>query len=416
MFDTEQPAVRDPPQAGRRATHILAIMHSDAAGGPPQHVFPWLRHLAQRGRVDVVVPGRGSAADLFATMGRVSTLDYQRITYPSGPGDLISLFSRLRRDVRAFRRHIRETNPDLVLVVTSMLPAALVAARLERRPTIVYVGEIFDKRFVRSRGRSLAGAAMRRLLGYADALVCCSDAVARQFSAAERGRVVTVYPGVGTAYAGGNGDRFRAAHGLTAASPCLAVVGNVSHGRGQDLIVRALPLIRQRLPDVHCIVAGLPHPRPVDIAYRRDLESLAGELGVEDRVAFVGFVERVADLYAAADIVVNPARFNEPFGRVAIEAMSAGRPVIAARVGAIPEVMCDGRDAILVDPDDEQALAAAVVRLWSDRKLRERQVHAGKRLVSSRFDERAGVDAFAAVVDEVARDAGGSRRRGGSRE
>jgi len=192
-------------------------------------------------------------------------------------------------------------------------------------------------------------------------------------------------------------------------------VGNVTYGRGQDLIVRALPLIRQRLPDVHCIVAGQAHPNPADLAYRRDLETLAAQLGVEDRVAFVGFVDRVADLYAAADIVVNPVRFNEPFGRVAVEAMSAGRPVIAARVGAIPEIMRDGRDALLVDPDDEQALAAAVVRLWSDRKLREQQVDAGKRLVVSKFDERAAVEAFAAIVDEVARNAGGSFQGGGSR-
>jgi glycosyltransferase involved in cell wall biosynthesis len=420
VFDNEQTAMRGhswPTKTSRQAARILTIMHSDTAQGPPQHVFPWLAHLAHGSRVEVVVPGRGSTADLYATIGPVSTLGYESITYPGGLSDLISLTPRLQQEIRVFRRHIRETSPDLVFVITSAVPTALVAARLERRPVIVYVGEILDKGFVRSGGRSLAGAALIRVLGTADALVCCSDAVARQFSTAEKRRIVTIYPGVDTAYADGDGDRFRAAHGLTDASPCIAVVGNVSRGRGQDLAVRALPLVREQLPNAHCVVAGLPHPRPVDVAYRRELASIAEELGVEERVVFVGFVERMADLYAAADIVVNPARFHEPFGRVAIEAMSAGRPLIAARVGAIPEIMRHEREALLVDPDDHEALARAVVRLWNDPRLREHLVQAGKRLVAERFDELAGIEAFAAVVDEIlgrssVRRVGASRGRG----
>ena len=404
MFGREQAAIRRHGRSGnasRRATRILAIVHSDTAHGPPQHVFPWLAHLAQQDEIETVVPGRGSAADLFAAIGPVRILGYQPITYPRGLADVIRLTPRLWQEISVFRHHIRVTKPDLVLVITSVLPAVIVAARLEKCPVIVYVGEILDKGFVRGYGRSLAGAAVMRLLGTVDALVCCSDAVARQFSSAENDRIATVYPGIDTSYAGGDGDRFRTAHGLTDASPCLAVVGNLSRGRGQDLAIRALSLIREHLPDVHCVVAGVPHPRPADIAYRRELASLVRELGVEDRVAFVGVVERVADLYAAADIVMNPARFNEPFGRVAIEAMSAGCPVIAARVGAIPEIMRHGHEALLVDPDDHEGLGSAVVRLWNDAKLRDQLVQAGKRLVAERFDEPASTEAFAAVVDGV---------------
>jgi len=396
----------------RQLMRTLAIMHSDAAAGPPQHVFPWLAQLAESSRVDVLVPAPGSAADLFATIGQVSVLDYRRLTYPRGPRALLSLGLCSLREITAFRRHITWTDPDLVLIVTSTLPAALVAARLEKRSVIVYVGEILDKGFSRGRGHSLRGAAVRRVLGRADALVCCSDAVARQFSNGTTCRVVTVHPGVSSAYRGGDGASFRAAHGLTDAGPCLAVVGNVTRGRGQDLVIRALPLIRRHLRDVHCVVAGAPlgpHPLPVDLAYRRVLGELASEVGVEDRVAFVGVVDRMADLYAAADIVVNPARLNESFGRVALEAMSVGRPVIAARVGAIPEVLRDEREALLVDPDDHRALAAAVVRLWTDRDLRERLVRAGMAL-ASRFSEDAGTEAFAAVVDDLLRAAPASRR------
>src|SRR6266567_4379608 len=91
MCSSEQRAVREYSPSGtahRSAPHILAILHAETAGGPAQHVFPWLEQFAQDGRVDVVVPGPGSTADLFATIARVSTLDYLRSTYPAGPSEL----------------------------------------------------------------------------------------------------------------------------------------------------------------------------------------------------------------------------------------------------------------------------------------------------------------------------------------
>ena len=65
-----------------------------------------------------------------------------------------------------------------------------------------------------------------------------------------------------------------------------------------------------------------------------------------------GHSSDVADLYAAADVIVNPARFNEPFGRVPFEAAIAGKPAVVTRVGAIPELLRDGESALIVEPDD----------------------------------------------------------------
>jgi D-inositol-3-phosphate glycosyltransferase len=123
------------------------------------------------------------------------------------------------------------------------------------------------------------------------------------------------------------------------------------------------------------VIAGLPHARAVDIAYREQIDSLATQLGIEDAVSFVGQVREMADLYAASDVVVNPARFSEPFGRVAFEALMAGTPVVAAAVGGITELLCDGRNSLLFPREDSGRLAKGVVRLAQDRTL-------GKRLVA----------------------------------
>ncbi len=380
----------------------LVVLHSRSAAGPPQHVFSWLSPLAQRGPLVAALPGAGSAAELYATIGTTAVLEFEPLTYPRGVRGLGPYAARFAADVRAFSRLMRQVRPELVVVVTASLPAALVAARLQRLPTLVFVGEILDKGMGPSRGRRLGAAAMVRLTAAtADAIVGCSETVTRQF-ASTRARVLrTIYPGVDGTHADGDGARFRALHGLTEAGPCLALIGNVTRARGQDVAIRALAMLREEFPAIHCVIAGVPHPRPADVEYRQELARLTRRLGVEDAVTFAGLVDPIADLYAAADIVVNPARFNEPFGRVAVEALSAGCPLVAARVGAISEVVRDGREALLFPAEDHEALRRAVSRLWRDPRLREELVRNGRRRVESAFREDVAVEAFAEVVDGV---------------
>jgi glycosyltransferase involved in cell wall biosynthesis len=134
-----------------------------------------------------------------------------------------------------------------------------------------------------------------------------------------------------------------------------------------------------------------------------DAGRLAERLEVDDLVVFAGFVDPVADVYAAADVVVNASRVSEGLGMVALEALAAGRPVVATRVGAVTEVLRDGREALLVEPDDAAALARAIERLWTDGNLRRRLVSEGRARVLRDFPEASGVNAFSRVVERVQR-------------
>lgn len=386
----------------------LAVMHIASAGGPPQHLRPWLAALAARGSLEVFVPATGSARRLYEPFATTTVLRYGTLHFPSGPLDLLRMAARFAADVGTFWRHFRRACPDVVVVVTTVVPAALVAARLTRTPAIVYVGEIADKRYVRGRLRTVAGRAVLTLTErLASALVCCSRTVAAQFDASGRRRLIaTIYPGVDVNRVSPAPNGGGASSPGRDGGPCLAVVGNITRGRGQDLVIRSLPLVRREFPGARCVIAGLSLGREADEAYRRALVQLADSLGVAEAVTFAGFVDPIADVYACADIVVNPARFNEPFGEVALEALAAGRPVIAARVGAIPEVLTDGEDALLVEPDSPLAIASAVRRLWTDPALRERLVANGRRRVLRDFDQATGVRAFSDLVSAVLGPAG----------
>jgi glycosyltransferase involved in cell wall biosynthesis len=381
----------------------LVVFHLAEAGGPAQHLRPWLAELALEGTVDVVAPAHGSALALYKPFATTSALAYRALTVPATAPAAARAVRDLARETRAFYSHIKKSNPDVVVVVTTVLPSAVLAAKLARVPTVVYAAEIFDKGFARSCGRAVGGRVVATLhQRLADAIVACSETVARQFSPAPGQVVKTIYPGIdASAYAGRRAD-FRRTHELTAAQPCILVAGNITRGRGQDVALRALAMLRGDFPDVHCVIAGNVLDRRDDRAYRRELGSLVERLGLEARVTFLDFVSNVADLYAAADVVVNPARFNEPFGRVAIEALAAGRPVVATRVGAIPEVLRDGLDALLVPPDDPAALAAVVARVWTDSCLRGRLVHDGRERVVAEFPEREAARQFADVVRAAA--------------
>lgn len=384
-----------------RALHTAVVFHDGGVTGPALSLEPRLRWLADRGSLRAIFPGPGDATDLYGRFAEVQTLRYAPLTLVSGPRAALVAGAELARDVMRFRSIFAETRPDVVIVVTSFLPAALVAARLAGARCIVYAAEVFEKGYERRWLRSLGSDATVRLTGsLAHHVVTCSKTVAAQY-AGLRALVTTIYPGIAADYADGNRTRLRNELGWPESDPCVAVVGNLNEGRAQDLALQAMPLIRKHFLDARCLVAGAPLPNEKDAAYHNRLVALVEELDLRESVGFLGFVEHVADVYAAADIVVNPARFNEPFGRVALEALVAGRPVVAARVGAIPEVLRDGRDALLVEPENPEAIASAVVRLLSDHSLARRLVAAGSERVLTEFGEARGVEAFADVVERV---------------
>src|SRR5436309_11188133 len=152
----------------------LVILHSETAAGPPQHVFPWLDSLAARSSIEAVVPAHGSTADLYRTIGATTELGFEPLTCPRGLRELRRFPARFVAEVQAFRLCLRRARPDLVVVASAVLPAALVAARLERVRSVVYAGELLDKGTT-GRGRALANAVLRRLTGeLADAIVGCS--------------------------------------------------------------------------------------------------------------------------------------------------------------------------------------------------------------------------------------------------
>jgi glycosyltransferase involved in cell wall biosynthesis len=386
---------------GAAATQLraLAVFHLAGTTGPSRSLEAELRWLADEGTLDVVIPGPGKLEETLGEDVGVIQLDYKALTKPQ-PGVLGMLreLRRLWRDVARFRRVIRERRPDLVISVTTMLPAVPIAARLERVPALVYCGELFDRGDRGGAARALASRALATLNSrLAAVIIACSETVAGQFLNATA-EIETVYPPVGHRYSEGDPEPLHERFGIPEGAPVLASVGYVTAGRGQDVLVRAMPGILERVPEARYVLAGDPFPRPQDIAFRDRLVELISELGLEGSVIVTGHYEKVADVYATADVIVNPARFNEPFGRVPFEAAIAGKPAVVTRVGAIPELLTDERSALIVEPDDPAQLAEAVVRVLSEPELAQRLVDGAREIVAAHLTPAHSLAGFQRAV------------------
>ena len=378
----------------------LAVFHIADTSGPSRSLENELAWLAGEGSLDAVIPGQGNISDVLAKIAYVHTRDYEALTQPSlNPVGFAGDLRRMGGQVQGFRRLIRECRPDLVIAVTSMLPTVPIAARLEGVPVLVYCGELYDRGFGVGPLRGAAGRMLGNVTGrLANAIIACSGAVAGQFERVPSDAIETVYPPVGLRYTGGDAAAFRELHEIAPDAPCVASVGYLTEGRGQDLLIRATPAILRAVADARILIAGDPFPRPQDLAFRQYLQELVDQLGLRDSVILAGHVENVDDLYAAADVVVNPARFNEPFGRVPFEAGIAGTAAVVTRVGAIPELLRNGESALIVEPEDPTGLAQAVIRMLIDAELRQRLAAGAARVATERLTPQQSLAGFQRAV------------------
>jgi glycosyltransferase involved in cell wall biosynthesis len=177
----------------------------------------------------------------------------------------------------------------------------------------------------------------------------------------------------------------------------LLIMARLHPEKGHHYLFEALPEIRRRASKpVRLAVAGVG---PFEAAYREEVRAL----GCEDIVTFVGFREDSADLMAAADVLVLPS-LAEAFGLVLTEALYLGTPVVATRVGGIPEIVSDGVDGLLARPADSRSLADAIVALLEDPQMRSRMSGAGREKVLGRFQFQQMVRDYEAVYAKGSRD------------
>lgn len=288
--------------------------------------------------------------------------------------------ARLPRAV--LRASGRFRRSDIVYINTSVVMDYLLAARLFPRRAVVHIHEI------------PAGAVLsilRGLVRWSSArIVFNSKATKAAFGVRAWSDAPVIYNGI-------KGPPVPEAATYDGHRPLRALMlGRVNRIKGQEILLEAVAMLPAALRARLCVrVVGSAFEDP---AREQSLHALSGTLGVTETVSIEPFIADTAPLYRWADIVVVPSRLPESLGRVAIEAMSYGRPPLASAIGGLAEVVLDGQTGWLVEPASVAALAQALTRIIEQPEEWAGFPDAARRRYCEVFTEDAAAAAIAAAV------------------
>lgn len=377
-------------------------------GGTEKHVCTLVRRLdRERFRPMVVATAEGGPLEAdFAGMGvSVHVLGYRGFTRRRG-----RIVRTAYRSTCAIRELARLLRAERVAVVHAYLPVAnvlgAIAGRLARTPVIV-----LSKRGLchYKKGRPIMAFFENTANLAASAVTANSSAVAAAVLAAERfcrNKIRVIRNGI-------DASAFSPADGgppHTAASPCpdlrlppgsttILYAANLFAYKGHLDLIAAAASVVPRFPAAHFLLAGREEGAGAEVRQRVEA------LGLSANVHLLGPRDDVPALLRTADLVVHPSH-EEGFSNTILEAMAAGKAIVASDVGGIPEAVTDGETGLLVPPGDPERLAEGILALLGDPQRAETLGRAGRRRVLEHFPVTKMVGEIEEMYEELLR--GGS--------
>jgi glycosyltransferase involved in cell wall biosynthesis len=208
---------------------------------------------------------------------------------------------------------------------------------------------------------------------------------------------------------GTDGSAIRAEFGIPPDAPLIVQLARLIQQKRQDVVVQAFAIARTQVPQLRCLLVGWEDPRYTGpfASYGAELRQIAAQHDLGDSLVIAPARPDAPAVVAAADIVVMPS-IGDAWNLAVTEAMAAGKPVIGAASGGIPEQIVDGVTGFLVPPDSPEALAEKMVLLARDAELRARLGQAARERAEAFFGEARVAEGFASLYTAAA---GGDRAR-----
>jgi glycosyltransferase involved in cell wall biosynthesis len=357
VYRAEDPLEHKVDDPGREKVRVLRIFSRLNVGGPSVHVIVLTAGLAERGYETRLLVGyegerEGDLHELAQKSG-VRCIRVAGLGREVRPWSDILVLGRLYREIRAFRPSVVHTHTAKAGFV------GRIAARLARVPVIVHT---FHGHVLRGYFGPIKTALYRMLERWlargSDVLIAVSDAVKQDLvtlkvAPAERIRVVPLGLPLESLTGPLPRGSLRQPAGVPEGAPLVGIVGRLVPIKDVGTFLDAAAHIRRARPEVHFAVVG-------DGELRAELESRTQALGLGQAVHFHGWRSDMAPVYGDLDVVVNCSR-NEGTPVALIEALAAGRAVVATRVGGTPDLLGNGARGTLVPPGDSLTLAEAVL-------------------------------------------------------
>lgn len=372
----------------RAPYHVLFIeRNGDIQGGGHISLINMLRHFDRRYFSPYFVcSSEGTLLNRVKNMGIAA----ETITIRSLKGlNLLSMLSgilKLSRLVKKWDIKIIHSNAG---TTRDTLYSAL-TARLMGIPFIWHVRVI-----------ELGGILDRILVIFSTKIIAISNAVKERFHWLKDGNKIRVL------YNGIDLDEFqldidssliRSELKIYKNEIVIGIVGQLIPWKGHRYLFESVEAFRKKVSNVKLLIVGDEVPK--GSGYRKKLANFACELGLEDHIIFTGFREDIPSIMAAINVFVLPS-LDEPFGRVLLEAMAMGKPVVATNSGGVPEIVVNGETGILVPPKDVKAMADAIYFLVTNKDKAQKMGRNGRKRVEEFFTIQQNVQRIEDIYRDV---------------
>jgi glycosyltransferase involved in cell wall biosynthesis len=284
------------------------------------------------------------------------------------------LFKSLKNEVDIVHVHLDE----------SILAALLYAKRKKVPLVVTYHGDMIDTygKFISKTLVYFYNKLVNKLLSYADVTISPSECYIGEskFLGKYRDKVVVIPYGM-------NVEEFAISYtkeesreklGLSRNKNIILFVGVLGSHKGPDILIKAMQKIIKSVSDVKLVFVGRG-------PLREELEIMSKKIGINEHVKFTGFIGSTFKkmlYYKSADIFVLPSTMrHESCGIVNLEAMACGVPIVASKIGGVPDVVKDGENGLLVPPKDSEALADAIIYLLENEDVRDKMGKNGRKRV-----------------------------------
>jgi len=364
------------PLAALRGTRIAHLIESDGPGGAERMLASLVRHLQSNGLHNVVIlPAKGEGWLAQQLVGSGAIVEQFHLDRPVSPRLARWLTEVLRRH-RVALAHSHE--------FTMAVYGAWAAWRASAHHLITMHGSrYYADRLQRRIAMRAAAAASGQIVAVSQPLA----AYLRRDLWIRSDRVAVIANGVSRPVTPATDVRRELR--LPDGASLIVAVGNLYPVKGHSYLVEAIGALSRRHPAVHLAIAGRG-----DLA--QSLRAQAAALGVGDRLHLLGLRDDVAAVLAAADVVAMPS-LSEGLPLALLEAMFAGRPIVASAVGEIPATLADGDAGVLVPPGDASALSAAIEQLLLDPQRRRQLGASAAARAAAEYSLERMVERYAAL-------------------
>ena len=378
---------------------VLYVHHVSGLGGASHSLLLLVKHIAAQGYRPVVA-GQQVEEGVQAACRDLGITYYPLYLSSWAKSDLtwrdVLRIPNKLNTLRRLARICRKERVDLVHTNLSFCMDGALAAAATGRPHVFHVRDQIDTDFRQYFG-GLRGA-VRFMRRFGDRVIGVSSNAKRAFERFGAGDTVRVIPNaveIPPEPAEFDAAEVRRAFGLPAEAFLIGQFGNIAPWKGQLDLVTALDRVVREHPQAHLVVVGSGSG-----SYPGEVRALVDVLGLGGHVTFIGHQDDIWPLMRAVDMVACPS-LSEGFGRVVIEAMGVGKPVVGSTTGGIPDIIADGVNGLLVPPGAPERLALAISRLAGDADVRARLAEAGLRDATTLYLPETHAANVAKVYEEL---------------